>query len=514
VKIILMVLFLFCMIMAKHLYVATDGDNAVTYANNDINHPWLTIEHGIYQCNLGDTLFIRGGVYTQLYPIITRGDYWVGTHNGNTDEIPISCESGTVTNPVLIRNYASENVIIDCANVNIFCELDNISWWKFRDLNFINANYVFYIGENTANAHHNEFSHMTIRRNRGGDNAGGVTIVNGNAEYTVIDSCEFVGPEMTASLFSANTCGIYFKAVQKLKIRHCRIDSVSIGIYSKHLNITVDTTDIEVAGCYITNTGRNALNWNARRAWVHDNLMVNTGGGIANANSNGGAGGDYNKFEHNTLYDGVFALKGETTAPETDSGSKHDTLLNNILMDELTIHEFAPTVIHYTVMDYNAFGGAGEIITEYNTSLTYDLSSWQIHYGQSVHSQQGTVVFASETPSLVTDFALDPLSIGYQACADGSDMGARIDSVFQGFSSGEQTFTPTDSTDHCLVGLRYRTEHTLNIPVKSKYAGLVKAFLFKEELLDSTDVMSEDDEFILTLQDAKSGRYSVITVTK
>lgn len=59
--------------MAKDLYVSKTGDDSVTYANNDINNPWLTIGHGVATWQSGDTLWVRSGTYYEWVVIATGG---------------------------------------------------------------------------------------------------------------------------------------------------------------------------------------------------------------------------------------------------------------------------------------------------------------------------------------------------------------------------------------------------------------------------------------------------------
>ena len=40
---------------AKELYVATDGNDAVTYVANDIDHPWRTVDKALHEMQAGDT---------------------------------------------------------------------------------------------------------------------------------------------------------------------------------------------------------------------------------------------------------------------------------------------------------------------------------------------------------------------------------------------------------------------------------------------------------------------------
>ncbi len=84
------ILFAACSGLADNYYVATTGNN--TTGNGTIGNPWRTITKGQSVLNPGDTLLVRGGRYYE-YTQISR--------------------SGTEGNPVTIKNYAEEEVIVD-----------------------------------------------------------------------------------------------------------------------------------------------------------------------------------------------------------------------------------------------------------------------------------------------------------------------------------------------------------------------------------------------------------------
>ena len=92
-----LILILFCFLLApiafaKDLYVARNGNDSVTYANNDISHPWLSIDHGVDTMQAGDILYIRGGTYTETVTISSGG-------SGGSYKT--------------IQNYTGETVILD-----------------------------------------------------------------------------------------------------------------------------------------------------------------------------------------------------------------------------------------------------------------------------------------------------------------------------------------------------------------------------------------------------------------
>ncbi len=78
------------MLSADDFYLSTTGDDA---AQGTLAAPWLTFNHAASQLQAGDTLYVRGGNYSE--------------------RLILTAKTGTVHAPILIRNYQSETTEID-----------------------------------------------------------------------------------------------------------------------------------------------------------------------------------------------------------------------------------------------------------------------------------------------------------------------------------------------------------------------------------------------------------------
>ena len=78
-------------------YVAKTGNDANA---GTLLSPYLTIQKGVNSAAAGDTVFVKGGTYNEYV-----------TFNA----------SGTVGNPIVLKNYGSDGVTVDGASTNIYC---------------------------------------------------------------------------------------------------------------------------------------------------------------------------------------------------------------------------------------------------------------------------------------------------------------------------------------------------------------------------------------------------------
>jgi hypothetical protein len=421
-KIFIFILFLSIPTFSKALYVAmSNGSDSYTYEECNITHPWKTFAHGVYRVKAGDTLYVRSGTYPQSYRINIRWDYG-RIHDGGDPNEQVLCETGTAAKPVVIRNYPGETPVIDCAPLGLpyLIEHDGKAYWTWIGLKFINIDIVFYVGNN-AYSPHNSFKNLIIERNAGGDNHGGITFVNGNADYLLVDGCTFIGPGTTG--VHQNTCGIYLKEVENAIITNNRISTCPIGIYYKHRNVGTSSTNIIIAYNYMTNNNRNSMNLNCNRAYIHDNIINSTN--IFCNNANGAPGGDYNRFEHNTFANGGLALLPATQSGDPLPGAISNTIKNNVFKNGTLYLHNGSNLPHYTTMDYNGYN-TGTIFKTGSPETSRSFSAWRSFYGQDQHSIEGNVLFKSSSPSSIADFELASNSIGNNAASDGKDMGADI----------------------------------------------------------------------------------------
>ena len=433
---------------AKEIFVATDGNNSVSYENNSISNPWETVEKGLYSIKAGDTLYIREGTYIQNRTLTVHSQY--RNKNIRGASIVMNAESGTKGKPVLIKNYNNENVVLNLKGLPLFLNLDNKSYWSFEGLVFKNAKVVFYVGQDTP-AHHNSFRGLEIYAGEpNGSNSGLIHIVSTNAEYAVIENNYFFGTNESRKAYSddasanagkPNAC-VYLRRVRHVKVLNNVCKNTNLGIQYKHRTFTVaevqDKTkiydpspiDIEIAYNFIENTTQTGMYINTDHAYIHDNIFGQSNSHITNNQASGSPGGDYNRYEHNTFYSGGLNATGQTQAGDAFHGSRNNIVKNNLFLNgprSVRVHWYYPSLPHNTIMDYNVYSHAEPIGAN---GTTYSLSAWQSFYGQDVHSRSGAVQFVGgDSPSSISGYALSPSSLGYKASADGRDIGANVSLV-------------------------------------------------------------------------------------
>jgi len=97
----------------KDLYVASGGNDAVTYANNAITTPWATPVKAWAEAQAGDTVYFRGGTYL-LGVIYTDGNGEIQTVGVFTRLVG---NHGTAEHPIRFVSYPGELATFDCRDV-------------------------------------------------------------------------------------------------------------------------------------------------------------------------------------------------------------------------------------------------------------------------------------------------------------------------------------------------------------------------------------------------------------
>jgi len=92
-------------------YVSTTGDDDT--GDGSFDNPWATWQKGFNEIVAGDTLYIRGGIYSPIGTFIYNpfGTDWYACAGANN-------KSGTALNPIIVRNYPGEVPILDGQNNN------------------------------------------------------------------------------------------------------------------------------------------------------------------------------------------------------------------------------------------------------------------------------------------------------------------------------------------------------------------------------------------------------------
>lgn len=382
---------------AKDLYVATNGNDSVSYAANDQANPWQTIGRGISSLQAGDTLYIRSGVYPQPSTIDAKD----------------IAQSGTAASPVTITGFPGEQVVLDLSAVTVWMNLRNKSYWEISNLEFVNAQRVMELalGFPTDNI---VIRNNRMVMNRGGDNHAAI-MVNGGGSNTVIDGNEIVGPGFNVS---TNTGCIYVNQVTSIKVLNNRMSNAPIGFHYKHANANSPSADIEFAYNHITDTSRSAIHYNGNYGFIHDNIFAQNNGDVYIGMENGVPGGNNNIFEHNTFFGTRLYL--------TEAGGNvlNNVVRNNLFTTAINIAEWNNNP-HNTTLDYNLHP-TGVAIREHGNG--YTLPQWRSYYGGSASSIAGSPTFVGGTnPTLTAGFRLTASSTGVGSASDGADMGARLD---------------------------------------------------------------------------------------
>lgn len=431
---------------AKDLYLATDGNDSVSYSDNSISSPWGSLNHALYNLKAGDTLYIRGGTYTPQYPLWLYSTYHSQTYGGHPSK-SMNAESGTTENPVIIENYENETPIFDLKNISdTFIHLDNKSYWTFRGLTFINTSQVFKVAQD-AESTHNTFDKLTVRMTRGGDNYAAIHVKAVRGDHTTITNSDIEGPGQNVH---QNTGALYVNRVNHLKVLNNKLRHAPIGIYFKHVNqvSSASETDIEVAYNYIDNTGRASLEWNGRFGKIHNNVFgPNTAKATFN-NPNGGAGGDYNKITFNTFTDGALWLGGKSEgAGDIFPGALGNIITDNIFSGRLDIHLYS-SLPHETEFARNIHPTSSSVV--YNS----ESNSLPLHLSSLV----GTPTYMGNSdPTVISGYALAPGSLGLGEGTNGADLGADTTLVIASLTSSlpseaDQEQPPEQSVEPEIAG--------------------------------------------------------------
>lgn len=102
----------------NNYFVATNGNNN---NNGSVREPWKSVQYGLDHLKPGDILYIKGGTYAEKMQLNV---------------------SGTKTNPITIKAYNNETVILDAnsiANSNSMFRAYNKSFFTVEGIHFTNS---------------------------------------------------------------------------------------------------------------------------------------------------------------------------------------------------------------------------------------------------------------------------------------------------------------------------------------------------------------------------------------
>jgi len=409
---------------AKDLFVATGGNDSVTYANNNIDNPWASILKAMQTVQAGDTVYFRQGTYN-----IPSGGITITT----------GFSAGTATSPIRFTSYPSELATWRSTQTNVTIRVGR-DHWHFDNLNFVHEpsgsmsgdKGFFQCGYSTTGANGFWVKNSTFSMNSRGDNYGSVHL---KMESGGCNQVEITNNVITHSGGSGltNSSGIIAFGNKTFKINNNIISGPPMGIYLKHAstNDTYNcaTYDGEVKNNWVRNNERksffNNFNCITIENNIFDGIASNSGsdaGGSQFNENNGVAGSDNCIINHNTFLGGVYFN-------EDGNGVQNAKFTNNLVYDRVfNIHPYT----------YGA-SGDGNIDADYNLykastvvrvdNTNYTLANWRTVSGEDARSLSGTPTFVSTAFGSIEAYALTSTSLGYRAGSDGKNIGADVSLV-------------------------------------------------------------------------------------
>lgn len=408
---------------AKTLYVDTaTGSDATTYANNDINNKWATIERAAWGSNVyaspntaqaaqaGDTVLITAGTYTVASGNTgTSGARWLVALN--------PANSGASGNPITFRGVGT--VEIRLANTirgpMIGCDSRNyIVWDHFKiDDTFGGSQYdtgpvVFHIANacqliNSEVLGHNNLSNYA----------------NGDATYTA--NYALVRLEVTTNM-----------TVKNNTIHRAHNRATGSGGENDDCIQTYDTDDATIENNEAYDCGqaigikgdspaqlRNIVRYNylhdnfwggirvqvADDTKVYQNIVVNSGRGLMN----GHGVSNRSRFVNNTVYGNLYSVR--LMNPDfIDANFKNNIEINATY--HIQDHNTANPAAQSITFDRNLYNGASSAHARWNDNgggVNISFATWQGTYSQDTNGISGSdplFVNAGGSFALATDFKL------------------------------------------------------------------------------------------------------------
>jgi len=322
---------------ATTFFVSTDGNDG---NSGSMDSPWQTLRFAVQQLRAGDTLYLRGGVYTGGDNVIDSQAYPVASGSSWGDAITVAGYPGeSVT--MLPPNFAS----------GIKMTHGSPSYWIFQDfvVDMSNQSYGTGMGATAVyvadGANHIRLLRMEVKNNQG--NGVGFSNSNGNSAFNeVINS-------------SIHDNG--------------RFPGVNMGY-----GLYVDTSDNLIEGNEIYNNGGYGLHFydNSGAHEVNRNVIRNNHiyGNATHGGTNYGiviAWGSDNVVDGNTI-------EGNRGGIQVYTGSSNTLVINNRISGNwpspgiaMQYYDGAPTVVGnsvgsnaYEIVD---FGGNGVPAVESNS---------------------------------------------------------------------------------------------------------------------------------------------------
>lgn len=328
-KIITIAGILFSFILYSHLHVSAESNTYYVSIDGNDEHagtrenPWRSIQYGVTQLKPGETLFVRGGQYSEYVHI---------TNSGSKEEGPIT-----------IQSYPGEKVVLDGQNLSLD---DGDTFFYFE-----NAHYIIVDGFEVRNL-------VTDNRD---DYPAGFLVLDGSSHIIIrnnhihhIENHSKKGNAHGILIYGNIATPIRNITIENNQIHHLilgnsealtvsgNVDGFTISENRVHDNNNIG---IDLAGFYKACKEENCLD-QARNGVVSNNHVFN--------NSSG----------KNPAYGGTYAAGGIYADGATKIIIKENMISNNDFGIELASENYGKTTSYITVERNKIFNnnGAGLIL--------------------------------------------------------------------------------------------------------------------------------------------------------
>lgn len=413
-------LFLICFSASIHAatyYVSTTGSDSNP---GTITSPWLTVRHATSTVSAGDTVYLRGGTYT---------DHSVTFSN-----------SGSSGSPITIIAYPGEVPVLDAGFTTAsqssapmgFFEIDGPSYITLDGLEIMRGSRTnIHLGYNNLtnyitiqNCHLHDLnvydnSGMVMLEN----NASNITIQNNKMHHILTStgsgtSGEGVWIGLGPGNYIIQNNELY-DLIQGIWPKYKQSDN-SAPLIQNNLIHDVTTYGIQVAN---------------NNSVILNNIIYNTGNGYAairvtqESSACSTVGGLNTSIIHNTIDkggDGAIVLYG----PSACTGTLNTIVKNNLIYNSdtgnypsLTIWPYQTSGSPNTTEDYNLYYSSSYSRADRQFGTVYTLSQWTSQSGQGLHSLWAIPIF---TDYVNHNYNLASTSPGRNAASDGTNIGANF----------------------------------------------------------------------------------------
>lgn len=382
----------------------SDSNNGILVADGGTG-AWATINANLATLSAGDTMYLREG-----------------THSVTLLDMKFGYSNGTLGNLIEVTSYPGEAPVIDCQGTNWIDRFDQKQYWKFSHLKIINYITAIETSQDLASTNI-EFYSILGETNVGGDNVGLFRLLQG----TTFDMDRVKTVYTGVSQPHLNTGGIYINdpgGTVVGTINHYESYGFPQGIYFKHGkdNETAYNSRVIVKNSFVTNTTRNPIGSNCTSV-LFDNCIIKENMYLSAAD--GGSAGDWNIFDHCTLYGGI-NLRNNADVGDAQPGAKNNKFVDCIVLDMFRVGQDASVTAD---SDYNLYESGiieYDFISSPQSSTPATLAEWRVQNSSDSNSVEGSPTFSVSPPVEIADFSLAPASVGENSASDSSDIGADV----------------------------------------------------------------------------------------